>query len=292
MINIILLILIIILSYIYIFNQVETMENIEDPIISIKDFVKKISVYRPVESKNLISVKKLVKSKMEELNLKTTEQFFTRNINNKEYKFSNLIGINPNAKAPYLLLGAHIDSPQIDGCESTIDAVTSIAIILELVKNLLKKNPNLPIMILFVDGEEAIDGHWSSNNTLSGSNYFVNNFNLNLIDKVYIFDLIGGDLEKNKLAAFKNNPGSFKDFEKLYSLNLKYNKQIFINPNVFVASNSIEDDHVPFKNKNKYAVDIIPYTFPDSHHNLKDNYNNVNWEYVEIFYNVFYDFFI
>lgn len=260
------------------------------PIEYIKDKTKIMSVHRGVQTELLGFVKNYVIEQMDLIQLQVTEQHFTRNINNKDYKFSNIIGINPNAKAPYILLGAHIDSPQIEGCESTIDAVTSISIILEVTKNLLKNNPNLPIILLFVDGEEAIDGSWQESNTLSGSNYFVNNYNLDLIDKVYILDLIGADISNNKIAAFQNNPKSHDDIKKLYEINKKYNKLIFRNLDEFISDEIIIDDHVPFKNKNKYTLDIIPYRFPKSHHTLDDNYNNVNWEYVEIFYNVFYEF--
>jgi len=280
--------IILILFIIYILCLINN--RIIKPIEYIKDTTKIMSVYRAVQTELLGFVKNYVIEKMKKLQLQITEQHFSRNIKNKDYKFSNIIGINPNAKAPYILLVAHIDSPRIDGCESTIDAVTSISIILELTKNLLKKNPKLPIMLLFVDGEEAIDGSWEESNTLSGSSYFVNNYNLDLIDKVYVLDLIGGDISMNKIAAFENNPKSHDDIRKLYEINKKYNKLIFINPAKFISDKNIKDDHVPFINKNKYVLDIIPYKFPNSHHTLEDNYNNVNWEYVEIFYNVFYEF--
>jgi len=286
--KIIILILFIILVCYNVNRLCETFVS-DSPIDSIKTFTKNISIYRPVGSNELKNVKSKILNEMNNLNLKTTEQSFTRNIRNKDYQFSNLIGINSNAKGPYILLGAHLDSPQIDGCESTIDAATSIAIILELAKNILKNNPNFPIMIVFVDGEEAIDGAWSDDNTLSGSKYFVNNFNLDLINKVYIFDLIGGDIE-NKIAAFSNNPVTFNDIKKLAEINSKYQYKIFINPDTFISSNNITDDHIPFKEKGKYSLNLIPYMFPKNHHKLEDNYENVNWKYVETFYNVFYNF--
>ena len=126
-------------------------------------------------------------------------------INNKEYSFSNLIGVNPNANKKYILLGVHIDSPQNPKCECTTDAVTGISIAIQLAKNLMLQDKNYPIMLVFFDGEEAIDGPWTSSNSLSGSSYFVNNYDTSLIDKVYIFDLIGGDFNKNKIAAFRNS---------------------------------------------------------------------------------------
>jgi glutaminyl-peptide cyclotransferase len=257
----------------------------------IKEFTKEISIYRPVGSKELSTVKNLVINEMSKIGLSVEIQSFTRVINNKTYSFSNLIGKNKNVyQSNYILLFAHIDSPQIEGCEASIDSATSIAIILELAKNLIKKNPNYPIMVLFVDGEEAIDGPWGNNNTLSGSKYFVKNYNLSEIKKAYLFDLIGGDCDKNPLSAFSNNPSSINDFKKLSEINKKYKKQIFLNPQNYISDKVIQDDHIPFVEKNVNLLHIIPYNFPFSHHSINDNYSNVNWNYIEIFYKVFYEF--
>ena len=264
---------------------------LEDPSITfIKNFTKEISVYRPVGSKELDIVKHKIVNEMKNIGLHVEIQPFKRKINNKKYSFSNLIGKNINANKNYILLGVHIDSPQIKGCESTIDAATGVSIALELARQLITKNPNYPIMLFFIDGEEAIDGKWSKSNTLSGSRYFVNNYDLNTIDRVYIFDLIGGDLIKNKIAAFKNNPITHSDINELANINKKYDTQIFINPSEYVSNKSIKDDHVPFLEKNKHALNLIPFKFPDTHHTLNDNYNNVNWKYVQVFYKVFLEF--
>ena len=102
--------------------------------------------------------------------------------------------------------------------------------------------------------------------------------------------MIGGDLKENKIAQFKNNPATSSDLEVLSRLNEKYEEQIFINPSSFVSDKDIQDDHVPFIEKKKYALNLIPYKFPKNHHTLEDKYENVNWKYVEIFYRVFFDF--
>jgi len=157
-------------------------------------------------------------------------------------------------------------------------------------KNLIKENKNYPIMLVFFDGEEAIDGPWTSSNSLSGSSYFVNNYDTNLIDKVYIFDLIGGDFNQNKIAAFSNNKSTASDLIKLAKINEKFTEKIFQHPNDYISDKAIQDDHVPFVNKNIYALNLIPYNFPNNHHTLNDNYENVNWKYVEIFYSVLFEF--
>jgi len=254
----------------------------------IKHNTRQLAIYRPVESDNLRNIKHIITKRCKKIGCRVTIQPFTKVIRHHRYSFSNIIATNPRASAPYIVLVAHIDAPQIPGIEAAIDSATGIAIIFALLQQILAYEPTYPIMALFVDAEEAIDGTWANDNTLTGSRYFVNHYDLTQIDRVYVFDLLGGSF-KNKIGLFANNPDSAADLKKLYTINKKYKHQLF-SPPWHIIQKSITDDHVPFIEKGVYAVNLIPYTFPKSHHTLSDTYDNVNWEYVTIFYNVFYDF--
>ena len=94
------------------------------------------------------------------------------------------------------------------------------------------------------------------------------------------------------INSFNNNPETFDDMKKLANINSFYKDKIFIDPDIFISNKTITDDHAPFKEKGKYALNLIPYTFPNNHHTLEDNYKNVNWNYVTVFYNVLYNFMI
>ncbi len=276
-------ILIILLFIFFLFVNKELMD-LNNELINlnnIKKITKKISINRPIESDNLKTVKKYVINELEKLNLCVEEQKFTKN----NYNFSNIIGVNKKNDKPYILLSAHIDSIK-DNIESSIDSATSIAIILEITKKLLIKNPKYPLLIVFYDGEEAVNGTWSKDNTLFGSRYFVENNNYN-IEVAYILDLIGGEFN-NKIALFENNKKSYNYIKDLYVINKLYEQNIFENPNNYITNKIIEDDHLPFKENNINYVHLIPYIFPNSHHTINDNYNNVNWKYVEIFSNILY----
>ncbi len=258
----------------------------------IKTLTKKISINRPVGSNNLKKVKNIVIDELNKINnINIEEQTFSRKIKNKDYDFSNIIAYNKNINDNYVILGCHIDGPQIDLMESATDAATCISITIELTRKILDKNPNYPIMIVFFDGEEAIDGIWSDSNTLSGSTYFVNNFNKN-IKFLMIFDLIGADIDRNKIIQFTNNSYNNNHMKKLSEINKKYSKQIFIDPDIETSNVGIINDYTPFSNKykNLNGLNIIPAKFPDYHHTIDDNYNNVNWEYIDIFSNVIYEF--
>lgn len=281
------------------YNTTKTYEQFEGNFINlnfIKEFTKTNSLYRPALSNNLEIVKTNVINELNKIpNFITKEQFFTRKINNKEYKFSNIIGNSKlfNETKPYIILSAHIDGPNMDNCPASIDAITSIGIIIEVAKKLLDFNSKYNIQVVFFDGEEAIDGVWSNNNTLSGSSFFVKTLK-SVPSQVFVFDLIGGDIDKNKLYGYSNNPKSHLLMSKLaWTNNSLYpdNKNnIFIDPNETISYTMILDDAKPFYNANIPVIDLIPHVFPNVHHTIKDNYNNVDWNYVEIFANVIFDY--
>jgi glutaminyl-peptide cyclotransferase len=259
---------------------------------AIKEISKQISIYRPANSLNLYFVKEYLLNKMAELNLTCSKQSFNKNIRGVKYFFDNLIGFNPNNNEKYIVLGAHIDAPVIDKIEATIDAATSVALILELCKKILQVNPNFPLLIVFFDGEEALEGSWDHDNTLHGSRYFVNNFDINKINQVFILDLIGGSIQDNKICAFNNNPDAKEIIKELHRINLKYDDIIFVNPEKKSSNRNILDDHTPFLEKQINVVDIIPSVFPKNHHTLEDNFNNVNWKYIDIFSNILLEYFM
>ncbi len=297
MILIIILILLIILFFIN--TNKEPFENTLD-LNNIKRITKEVSINRPVGSNNLLNVKKFVINELNNIsNLNIEEQKFTKIIKGKKYDFSNIIARNKSVNDNYIILGCHIDGPQFNNgllIEAATDAASCIGIIIEIVKKILIDNKDYPIMIVFFDGEEAIDGEWTDNNTLSGSTYFVNNFNKN-IKLLMIFDLIGGDIEKNKIYNFNYmnnsmNNNLMKQLSNINSKNYKYNKQIFVDPDIKISSIGIINDYTPFVKKypNINGLNLIPSIFPDNHHNINDTYNNLNWEYIEIFSNVIYEF--
>jgi Zn-dependent M28 family amino/carboxypeptidase len=256
---------------------------------NIKILTKQISIPRPIESENLNKVKQLVILKLKELNLITKEQKFNQIVRSKAYNFSNIIAYNQEASKKYILLAAHIDTCNIDNFEGAIDSASSIAIILELAKELLKINKNYPLMIVFFDGEEAINGTWANDNTLIGSRYFVNNSDISKIEQLYLLDLIGGSIE-NKFYAYKNNLISNDQIKKLADISTKYKDQLFVYPSINIKENEVQDDHIPFKEKGIKYLHLIPTPFPQQHHQNVDTYNNLNWEYIDIFTNTLFEY--
>jgi len=296
--NLIIITFIFTFVFLSIFNKlvcknIEKYENILN-IECIKNFTEQNSLYRPVPSENLEKVKLNVLNELNKIpNFIVKEQMFKRKINDKEYNFSNIVGNSTkfDFTKPYIILSAHIDGPAMNNCPASIDAITSIGIIIELTRKLLKNNKNYNLQVVFFDGEEAIDGTWTDKNTLSGSNYFVKHLK-NKPVQVFVMDLIGGDIEINKLYGFSNNPKSHLLMSKLAWTNnsLYPNNKIFIDPNETISYAIIKDDAYPFYKNNIPVIDLIPPTFPIVHHTINDTIENVNWHYIEIFINVLYDY--
>ena len=259
----------------------------------IKDITKSISIYRPVQSQNLNKVKKYVINELIKINgLEIEEQSFKRNINGKYYNFSNIIAKNNNKDVDkdFILLSAHIDAPLIENIEASIDSATSIGLIIEITNKILKVYPKFPLLLVFYDGEEAVDGSWNSKNTLSGSKYFVDNLKFK-IERAFILDLIGGNFD-NKIKYFNNNPSSLEINKELNIINKKYDNEIFICPLIETSLKYIEDDQLPFALSNIPYIHLIPDIFPINHHTINDNFNNVNWGYVNIFGKVLFEYLI
>jgi hypothetical protein len=264
----------------------------------IKEFTKNNSLYRPVPSENLEKVKNHVIKSLETIpNFIVRKQYFTRKIHNKEYNFSNIIAnsFTFNKSKPYIILSAHIDGPASQNLTpASIDAITSIGIIIEVTRQIIKQYPNYNLQIVYFDGEEAIDGAWKDDNTLSGSTFFVEQLDT-VPHMVFVFDLIGADIVKNKLFAFSSNPKSHSLMSKLSRINhdLYYDDEIiFVDPKKNISHTIIKDDSFPFFKANIPVIDLIPSTFPSTHHTTDDNYQNVNWNYVSIFSNVIYNYLV
>jgi len=173
-------------------------------------------------------------------------------------------------------------------CPAATDAITAVGVIIELARQLLSQTPDFNLMVVFFDGEEAIDGKWSNETILSGSTHFVKTLK-HLPSQVYVFDLIGGSTQ-DPFLAFSNRPRSFPTMKDLAKINraIYPNTQLFIDPDEKTSDQEVEHDATPFAKQSIPVIDLIPSNFPKNHHTEKDTYENVDWTFVEIFANVVY----
>jgi hypothetical protein len=74
----------------------------------------------------------------------------------------------------------------------------------------------------------------------------------------------------------------------LEQINEKYKDKLFVFSKK--SRQTIMNDYTPFYEKGLYGANLIPATFPASHHTLNDSYNNINWKYIDVFYKIFLEF--
>lgn len=210
--------------------------------------------------------------------------------------FTNIIATaNPNVKRR-LVLACHYDSKYFEGQEfiGATDSALPCAQLIYLARSLAAPlrqanatNPPVTLQLIFFDGEEAFVS-WTNRDSIYGARQLAKDmFNTphpypgadtNLLDGMDMFVLL--DL----LGA--RNP-AFYDF--FHSTSVWYNhmkdiEQRLKKGRVWSGSSTtpyfkgrqwynagMQDDHIPFLNKNVRVLHLIPHPFPSVWHKMSDN---------------------
>ncbi|XP_001604164.2 glutaminyl-peptide cyclotransferase isoform X1 [Nasonia vitripennis] len=223
-------------------------------------------------------------------------------------KFENIIAkYNPNAKR-YLTLACHYDSKyeqKYDFIGATDSAVPCMQLInlAKVMEKQLKsiKEHDVSLMLLFLDGEEAFK-QWGPKDSIYGARHLAAKWHKNQytygtengisdLDKIDLFVLL--DLIGAPNPTFYNY---FSDTSKWYSLMSKaesilaemrqFEKYSYGRPQRkyfqdYTITAGIQDDHLPFLEKNVPILHLIPYPFPDFWHTEGDNRNAIDLATVE-----------
>lgn len=213
---------------------------------------------RPAGSEGATKTRAYIKQQMSALDLTVREQSFQAETPAGRVAMVNLSVRLPGAGKRRLIIGGHYDTKLFK--EFTFvganDAGSSTAFLIELARVLKDRRNELPIELLFIDGEEAV-GEWESGNTF-GSRHYVDaarkDGTLSEIGAFILVDMIG---EKN--PVFKRDENSTPWLvDAVWSAARKLNRPEFVQDTTV-----IEDDHLPFTAAGIPAVDIIDLDYPD-----------------------------
>lgn len=219
--------------------------------------------------------------------------------------FKNIVAtLNPKADR-YLVLACHYDSKYFENeiFVGATDSAVPCAMLLNLAKvmkddlSVLKDNTNLNIKLIFFDGEEAFL-RWGPNDSIYGAKHLANIYNNNVnsvstgeiisdLQKIDVFVLL--DLIGHKGTQFYCNFAETQNWylklaeaeDELTSLGLlkkKRNQRIF-HKRAFYGQ--IEDDHIPFLNKDVPILHLIAYPFPEEWHTPDDDRDIIDMDTVE-----------
>ena len=214
---------------------------------------------RPAGSEGIGKTRDYIKQQMTALGLKVAEQAFEASTPVGPVKMVNVsVSIPGTAGKKRLIIGGHYDTKLFKEFKfvGANDAGSSTAFLIELARVLKDRKNEVPIELLFLDGEEAF-GEWESGNTF-GSRHYVEaarkEGTLNQIGAFVLVDMIG---EKNPVFQREENSTPWL-VDAVWSAARKLNRPEFVE-----RSTMISDDHLPFLEAGIPAVDIIDLDYPD-----------------------------
>ncbi len=213
---------------------------------------------RPAGSPGAQKTRDYIKQQMALLGLETREQPFDAQTPVGVIRMVNVSVMIPGQGTGRLIIAGHYDTKLFK--EFTFvganDAGSSTAFLIELARVLKDRKNEVPIELLFLDGEEAF-GDWATGNTF-GSRHYVDAARkagtLTQIGALVLVDMIG---EKN--PVFKRDENSTPWLvDAVWSAAQKLKRTEFV-----AETTAIEDDHLPFTEAGIPAVDIIDLDYPD-----------------------------
>ena len=214
---------------------------------------------RPAGSEAIGKTRDYIKQQMSALGLTVMEQSFQAETPAGRVPMVNLsVRISGSPGTKRLIVAGHYDTKLFKefAFVGANDAGSSTAFLIELARVLKDRKNEVPMELLFLDGEEAF-GDWDSGNTF-GSRYYVDaarkEGTLNQIGALVLVDMIG---EKN--PVFKRDENSTPWMvDAVWSAARRLNRPEFV-----AETTAIEDDHMPFTAAGIPAVDIIDLDYPD-----------------------------
>ena len=203
-----------------------------------------------------------IKAQMTALGLSVNEQPFVAATPVGRVAMVNLSVLFPGTAASQkrLIVAGHYDTKQFTDFTfvGANDAGSSTAFLIELARVLKDRKNELPIEVLFLDGEEAF-GEWESGNTF-GSKHYVNAARqagtLKNLGALVLVDMIG---EKDPVFKREENSTPWL-VDVLWAAARKLNRPEFVN-----ESTAINDDHLNFLAAGIPSADIIDLDYADWH---------------------------
>jgi glutaminyl-peptide cyclotransferase len=160
---------------------------------------------------------------------------------------------------PRLVIGGHYDTKLMKDFTfvGANDGGSSAAFLIELARALKTRTGGMPVEVLFLDGEEAVQ-EWQGTDHTYGSRYYVDaarsNGTLRDIRAFVLVDMIG---DRNLvLKRDTNSTGVLVD--AIWSAARRLNRPEFVS-----EATAIEDDHLEFLAAGVPSVDIIDLEYPD-----------------------------
>jgi glutaminyl-peptide cyclotransferase len=167
----------------------------------------------------------------------------------------NILVKIPSTNPSILIFSSHYDTKRLDNFVGANDGGSSTGVLLELARVLCARKNAETIWLAFFDGEEDFNVNWTERDNTYGSRELAASLavsgDLPRVKAMILVDMVG---PTNPIYRRESNSTPWLA-ELLWSTaaRLGYGK-VFIN-----ETNAIEDDHIPFLQRNVPSADIIDF---------------------------------
>jgi Zn-dependent M28 family amino/carboxypeptidase len=167
----------------------------------------------------------------------------------------NILVKIPSSNPNTILYASHYDTKRIDNFVGADDGGSSTGVLLEFARLVCARKNADTIWLAFLDGEEAFNMQWADPDNTYGSRELAASLalagTLRRIKAMILVDMVGPAKPIYKRES--NSTPWLTDIVWSTAANLGYGK-IFIN-----EKNAIEDDHLPFLQRDIPATDVIDF---------------------------------
>jgi glutaminyl-peptide cyclotransferase len=167
----------------------------------------------------------------------------------------NILVKIPSTNPNILIFSSHYDTKRLDNFVGADDGGSSTGVLLELARLLCARKNAATIWLAFFDGEEDFNLTWTNRDDTYGSRELAARLSLSgdlkRVKAMILVDMVG---PTNPIYRRESNSTPWLT-ELIWSTaaGLGYGK-VFIND-----SNAIQDDHIPFLQRNVPSADIIDF---------------------------------
>jgi len=186
----------------------------------------------------------------------------------------NIVAKAPTTSQSIIIFASHYDSKRLDNFVGANDGGSSTGVLLELARLLCAQKNAEAIWLVFFDGEEAFNFQWADPDHTYGSKELAARLSLSgdlhRVKAVILADMVG---PTDPLFRRESNSTPWlTDIIWSTAARLGYGK-VFDN-----SKNAIEDDQIPFLQRDVPATDIIDFESPvlDYWHTSRDTLDKVD----------------
>ena len=186
----------------------------------------------------------------------------------------NIVGKVPSTNPNTIIFASHYDTKRIENFVGANDGGSSTGVLLELARLVCARKNAETVWLVFLDGEEAFRPQWADPDHTYGSRELAARAalsgDLRRLKALVLIDMVG---PTNPIFRRESNSTPWlTDLVWSTAARLGYGK-IFIND-----GNAIEDDHIPFLQRDVPSTDIIDFEAPvlEYWHTVRDTLDKID----------------